>query len=289
MVGYTEEALEAVGRLDKWDQEQSSTYRELFALVFMIDSFKHLIRNSSVLIQADNRALYFICAKGKTTVMVIHALLVKLFWMCIEYSIAWDIAWLPRELNQHADSLSKFSDTDDWRLGRRAWERVVGAFGPFTCDRFAADGNRLLDCFCALHWCPGVWFVDCYSGHWGEGVSWWHPNPKEVPKVLAKVRADRARGALLLPLWPGAWWWLRLCPDGRHFGDLVRGWLELPRASDLFIRGPSGSFWSGESPRSRVLVVWLDGAERQPVRAGRLGFCALGGCHDCGITGCFMC
>ena len=287
VVGFPREVLEAVGRLDRWDREQSSTYRELFALFFMIDSFKELVKGSSILIQADNRALYFICSSGKTNVLVIHSLLVRLFWLCIEYRIAWDIVWLPRELNKHADELSKFLDNDDWRLGDWAWREVNKRFGPFDCDRFAAHGNNLLDCFCAMHWCPGVWFVDCYSGNWGRGFSWWHPNPREVPRVLAKVRSDRAKGALLLPLWPGAWWWLKVCPDGRHFGGLVRGWMELPLAGDLMVRGPSGNFWSGEIPRTRILVLWLDGSQNQQFSEGRLGFCALGGCEGCGITGCF--
>jgi hypothetical protein len=291
LVGFSEEVLEAVGRLDRWDQEQSSTYRELYALFFLIDSFKEIIKGSSVLIQADNRALFFICSTGRTRVLVIHALLVKLFWLCINYRIAWDIVWLPRELNQKADDLSKFVDQDDWSLSEGAWRKIVRIFRgfgcEFTCDRFAAESNRLLNCFCALHYCPGVWFVDCYSGSWNQGFSWWHPNPREVPRVLLKVRKDRARGALLLPLWSGAWWWLKLCPGGRHFGDLVRGWIELERSKGLFIRGPSNSFWSRESPRTRILVIWLDGSYSQGSEAGRLGFCALGGCLDCGLNGCF--
>jgi len=291
LVGFTEEALEAVGRLDRWDQEQSSTYRELFALFFMIDSFKDRLRGSSVLVQADNRALFFICSSGKTKSLVIHSLLVRLFWLCKEYSIEWDIVWLPRELNQWADDLSKFVDPDDWKLSERVWVEIVGIFRKFdrefSCDRFAADGANVLDCFCALHWCPGVWFVDCFSRSWSEGFSWWHPNPRDVPRVLAKVRNDRAGGALLVPLWPGSWWWGRLCPDGRHFGDLVRGWFELERSHDLFIKGPSRNFWSRESPRSRILVVWLDGLDLQEFRPGRLGFCSVGGCSDCEVNGCF--
>jgi hypothetical protein len=287
VVGFPTEVLEAVGKLDKWDQLQSSTYREMYALYFMIDSFKEVLRNSSVLIQADNKGLFYICSTGRTSALVIHALMVKLFWMCLEHSIAWDIVWLPRELNQHADDLSKFVDVDDWKLGDRGWDRVRSCFGPFTCDRFAASGNNLLDCFCALHWCPGVWYVDCYSGSWGEGFSWWNPNPKEVPKILSKVRKDRAQGALLLPVWPGAWWWSRLCPDGRHFGGLVRGWVELERTRDLFVMGPSKNFWSRERPRTPVVVVWLDGTVDSGQGVGRLGFCSLGGCSDCRLDYCF--
>jgi hypothetical protein len=106
--------------------------------------------------------------------------------------------------------------------------------------------------------------------------------------VLAKVRKEGARGALLLPLWPGCWWWMKLCPDGRHWGNLVRGWFELERSSNLFIKGPSRNFWSRERPRARVLVVWLDGSKDQGFEEGRLGFCALGGCPDCGVTNCFL-
>jgi hypothetical protein len=292
IVSFPRDVLEAVGRLDRWDQEQSSTYRELYALVFMIESFKNLIRDSSVLIQADNRALYYICSSGRTKVMVIHTLLVKLFWLCLDYKIGWDIVWLPRELNQHADDLSKFVDLDDWGLSRRSWNIVQDRFKGFncifTCDRFAAEDNRLLQCFCALYYSPGVWFVDCFSRSWGLGFSWWNPNPREVPRVLAKVRKDRARGGLLVPLWLGSWWWMKLCPDGRHFGDLVRGWFELERSTNLFIRGPSNCFWSREVPRTRILVLWLDGSEKQSFKVGRLGFCALGGCPDCLVRNCFL-
>lgn len=291
-VGFPREFLEAVGRLDQWDRVQSSTYRELFALYFMIDTFKEVVRGSSILIQADNRALFFICSSGKTSVLVIHALLVKLFWLCVEYSIAWDIVWLPRELNQWADDLSKFIDQDDWCLSPETWSLVVETFKKFdctfTCDRFASYVNRLLDSFCALHWCPGVWFVDCFSRSWESGFSWWHPNPKDIPRILDKVVKDRARGAVLVPLWSGAWWWLKLCPDGRHFDGLVRGWFELERSNGLFVKGPSNSFWSREIPRTRILVLWLDGRDLGVFREGRLGFCALGGCSDCSVKGCFI-
>jgi hypothetical protein len=288
IVGFPSTVLEAVGRLDAWDQEQSSTYRELYALYFMIDSFKEVVRGSSILIQADNKGVFYICSTGRSSVLVIHSLLVKLFWMCLDYGIAWDIVWLPRELNQRADDLSKFVDVDDWRIGDRVWDRVQSYFGPFTCDRFAANGNNLLDCFCALHWCPGVWFVDCFSGSWEQGFSWWNPNPKEVPRILLKVRKDRAQGALLLPVWAGAWWWTKLCPDGRHFGGLVRGWIELERSRDLFVKGASGCFWSKERPRTPVIVVWLDGTVDSGQDAGRLGFCAIGGCDDCRLDDCFI-
>ena len=79
-----------------------------------------------------------------------------------------------------------------------------------------------------------------------------------------------------------------MCPDGRHFGDLVRGWFELERSTNLFIRGPSNCFWSREVPRTRILVVWLDGSNRQIFKEGRLGFCALGGCPDCLVKNCFL-
>lgn len=272
----------AAARLSDLDQAQSSTHRELWAVWFMFSTFaESRLRDQWVRVQADNQALYFIASKGKASNLSTHQLLVDLFWLCQEYNIRWDVVWLPRELNQLADDLSKWVDRDDWCLNKHHWAVICARMGPFDCDRFASVDTALLPNYCALHWGPGCLYVDCFSRSWRNTISWWNPNPVDAGRVIVKALSESASGALLIPVWPSAPWWLKLCPDGRHFGAWITGWLELPAHGSLFTRGKGKGLWNAHPPRTRMVVVNLLGTRGR----GELpeSFCAEG------PEGCLMC
>jgi hypothetical protein len=245
-----------------------------------VKTFVKVLSGTWVRIQADNQALYWMALRGKASDLATHKLLVELFWLCAWNQIKWDLRWVPRELNQLSDQLSKGADKDDWVLNPHHWAVVSARLGPFDCDRFASESTALLPRFCSLFWSPHVWYVDCYSRSWADMKSWWHPNPKEVGKVLEKAIAEGAEGALLLPVWRGAVWWPRLCPDGRHFGPWVTGWLELPMSADLFLRGCGGGIFNNHPPRTRIVVISLGGLIRGEHPDA---FCALNGCGLCSV------
>ena len=130
-------------------------------------------------------------------------------------------------------------------------------FGPFDCDRFASDSTALLPRFNAMFWSADCWFVDCFARSWSGYSNWCHPNPRDAGRVLEKVRKERVKAALLVPEWCGAVWWRQLCPDGRHLGPWVIDWLVLPKY--CFNRGQGSGLWNTDWPRTRLLVVQLDG------------------------------
>ena len=273
--------LEGFALLPPWERCQSSTYRELWAVWFMFSTFAERLRGCVVRVQVDNQAVYYLAIKGKSSVTVLHELLVKVFWLCKAYGIKWEVVWVPREWNQVADDISKWYDPDDWCLNPHHWAVVCARFGPFDCDCFASSATALMPCYCAVNWCPGVWYVDCFTRSWSAGVRWWNPNPRDVGRVLLKVLRDGAVGSLLLPVWPAAWWWRRLCPDGKHFGAFVTDWLELPRQS-LFVIGEGDGLWNKKVPRTRMVVVRLDGRLGSFGLGARLGFCSSVSCALCG-------
>ena len=169
------------------------------------------------------------CSKGASRSWAIHNLLVRIFWVCYSFRIRYDIVWLPRELNQLSDDLSKADDVDDWTLKVQFWNLVCLRFGPFDCDRFASDSTALLPRFNAMFWSADCWFVDCFARSWSGYSNWCHPNPRDAGRVLETVRKERVKAALLVPEWCGAVWWRQLCPDGRHLGPWVIDWLVLPK------------------------------------------------------------
>jgi hypothetical protein len=92
--------------------------------------------------------------------------------MCAQRDIRWDILWLPRELNEWADKLSKDLDEDDWTIDSKLFALIQKCFGVFDCDMFASGETARLARFCAYYWCPNVWYVDCFSRSWSKGNLW---------------------------------------------------------------------------------------------------------------------
>ena len=56
-----------------------------------------------------------------------------------------------------------------------------------------------------------------------------------IGEVIDKLKRDRAHATVMVPFWSSAWWWLRMCPDGRHFGPLVQGFLKAHSRSGLVV------------------------------------------------------
>lgn len=279
-VRFTAEAEIAIRKLSYRDRDESSTYREMYGVLFMVKTFANRAANSSLLIQCDNQSVYWIIKKGSSNVLSIHALLVELFWLCHAYSIELDLAWIPRELNQWSDDLSKQTDSSDWTVSDWFWNDIQHSFGPFFCDRFASAENTLLPVFCSLVHCPEVYYVNAFARDWSDGKSWCHPPVDLIGEVIDKVKKDRAQATILVPFWPSAWWWLRICPDGRHFSPLVQSCLKAHSRSGLVLG-------EGDMPRSMragcpVWVIDLDGDRLNSAVDGPIaGSCSLNGCSSC--------
>ena len=167
-------------------------------------------------------------------------------------------------------------------VDRDEWSGIaVDSFGHFGCDRFVSATNRLLPEFCALVHSPGILFVEAFSGPWVGLKSWCHPAPRDVGAVIEKVVSEELTVALLLPSQTDSWWWLRVCPGGRHFPPIVKGKLYLVRTD--FVAGEGSVPYSFRS--GKAMVLDLDGSITESEVWPILGFCAVGGCCDCDWKG----
>ena len=96
LVSWPDPIVRAARCLEQHDRAESSTYRELWAILFMFESFGHIMQDSWVRVQADNASLYSVCSKSASRSWAIHNLLVRIFWVCYSFRIGYDIVWLPR-------------------------------------------------------------------------------------------------------------------------------------------------------------------------------------------------
>ena len=122
--------------------------------------------------------------------------------------------------------------------------------------------------------------MNALAREWSDGKSWCHPPIELIGQAIAQIRENRTQATLLVPFWPSAWWWLRLCPDGRNFGHWVFGYLRASSRTALVLG-------EGLMPRSMesgcdILVLDQNGQKHNGAQYGPIaGFCSLGGCDIC--------
>ena len=94
---------------------QSSTWRELEAIRFAIESFLPLIVNSELKLLTDSQSAVRVVECGSMKPHL-QELAIEIFNLCLHYSIKLDINWIPRSINDQADFVSRIIDADDWSL-----------------------------------------------------------------------------------------------------------------------------------------------------------------------------
>ena len=67
----------------------------------------------------------------------LQAIALRIFKLAIEYQVRLEPDWVPRELNEQADYLSRIIDCNDWYLHPNLFAELHMAWGPHTVDRFA--------------------------------------------------------------------------------------------------------------------------------------------------------
>ena len=99
-----------------WDSSEaskSSTWWELAAIDFAIESFSSVLESSHVKWYTDNQAAAKIVDVGSMK-PDLHKLAVKIFGACVRSKIKFEVQWIPRSENEKADFISHLDDVDDW-------------------------------------------------------------------------------------------------------------------------------------------------------------------------------
>ena len=109
-----------------WESEdigQSSTFRELKAIFYVLLSYVAQLKLKRVKIFTDNQAAARIVAIGSSK-SHLQALAMDIFNLCLANSIVLEAQWIPRSLNERADLLSRLIDKDDWSINPSVFRLV---------------------------------------------------------------------------------------------------------------------------------------------------------------------
>ena len=174
-----------------------------------------------------------------------------------------EFEWVPRSLNEYADSLSRVIDFDDWSVSAAFFDHVCSLFGPFTVDRFASPDSAKCARFYSKFWCPGAEGVDAFSVDWAGENNWLVPPVYLILRVIFHLEVCSARGVLVVPKWPSAVFWPIIFPVGGHRASVIQV-IEFTDPSFVFAPAPEGHYtiFCPFRFRSAVLAVYLDGSAR---------------------------
>ena len=152
----------AYGQWSLDESQQSSTWRELTAVWRVLQSLEKKLANLCIRWFSDNQNVVRILQVGSRQPHL-QAIALKIFALSINSHIHLQPEWVPRELNEQADYLSRIVDLDDWMLNPQVFEQLDALWGPYTVDRFASCDNTQLPRFNSRCWNPGSEAVDAFT------------------------------------------------------------------------------------------------------------------------------
>ncbi|XP_068713014.1 uncharacterized protein [Montipora foliosa] len=194
----------ASGMFTTDDLGQSSTFRELKAIYYVLLSFIEHLKRKRVKIFTDNQSATRIVSVGRSKVHL-QSVALSIFRFCFSHDIALEAQWIPRSLNDRADLLSRFVDKDDWRVNPSVFRLVDAKWGPHAIDRFASYYKAQLPRFNSKFASPGCSGVDALVQDWSGENNWVCPPVGLVVDAVQVLTA--CSGTLIIPEWPSAYFW----------------------------------------------------------------------------------
>ena len=236
----------------------SSTYREVFAILYALSALKNIHKGEAILWHTDNWAASKIVRKGSPKIEL-HEMAEKIFSLCKQYSIKLLVEWVPREFNKYADFLSKMVDHDDWQTTPAFFGYLENRWGPHTVDRFASSTNTKLKRFNSKFLCPNTEQVNAFAVSWSGENNYLAPPVTYVPKVLAHMSSCKAKGTIVVPYWPSAAFYPLVCKNSSKFEHFVKAWEVIPYRKGLVVQGENKKCFIGSAQfKSDLLVLRIE-------------------------------
>ena len=204
----------------------SSTNRELLAVKFILQSFSHILSNETVQWFTDNINVTRIIQSGSTK-QHLQKIAIEIYNICIINNIILYPAWVPREYNTIADSISKQHDSDNWSIDPETFSYIKSVYGHFTADRFSDDLNKKVEKFNSKVFCPNTAAVNAFSCNWENDFNWLCPPIYLIGKTIRHLKNCKGKGVLFVPMWKSSYFWPMLTCDGVSFNSFIKHFLLL--------------------------------------------------------------
>ena len=249
------------------ESSRSSTFRELKAVTLSLDAFIEELKFRTVSWFKDNQNLVSIVNKG-SKVPELNSIALEIFQKCMLNGITIDVNWISRDFNSVADEISKIRDYDDYTIN----DDIFAFWDPIQSTVLRVTIIRSYLYLIRSFFQPGTSGVNAFSQDWAFANNWLCPPTYLTVRVVNHLKACRAAGTLIVPLWRSARFWPLICDDGVHFSNFVNDWYVLPHIPNLFIKGKAKNCIFGNG-QLKFIMLALRIHFSVPLRSAVRGFC----------------
>ena len=218
------------------DLGQSSTFRELEAIYYVLLSCAERLKRRRVKVFTDNQgAARIVSVRGSK--VRLQSVAMSIFDFCLANGISLEALWIPRSQNEKADLLCRFVDKDDWRINPSVFRLLDAKWAPHTVDRLATYYNAQLLRFNSKFASPGCSGVDALAQDWSAENNWLCPPVHLIIDSVRNLKSCPGRWTLIIPEWPSASFWPFLRERSSQFKSFVVDVFVLPAINDLLLEG----------------------------------------------------
>jgi len=242
--------------LDFAERAVDSNERELIAAAHLISSCIPYLRNSVLTLHMDNLNAVKICKKGSPKPRL-QKYAKFIFDICESNNIVLQPVWIPRDLNNMADFLSKEIDFDDYQVSNEFFQEVCRDMGLSPeVDLFADERNTKAPKFFSLSYCQGTLGVNAFYYDWSlRGLNWIFVPPRLILRAINHLELCKAAAFILVPQWKTSYFYpflQKLRTTSAYKKHLVYS------GKNIFILGADTSSYFGPSYNGNVEVWYLD-------------------------------
>ena len=240
------------------ESTNSSTWRELFAIHFSIQSIAPLIQHRMVEWHTDSFAATQIFKKGSNK-PDLQLLSEQIFDLCHRFHIKPAIKWIPRSFLTEVDAMSRQIDYDDWETTSLLFSLLQMKWGPFTVDCFADNQNAKTTKFYSKYLCPSSSGVNAFLHSWAHENNYLVPPVYLVGRTIKHLRYYEGRGVLVVPYWVSAAFWVYLRNDSHNFCSFVKDYIVLENPRPYIRQGYNPNCFIGSTKfHSKLLALYLN-------------------------------
>ncbi len=210
-----------------WSEEELAlhiTSKEMLAVLYGVQSFKHNLRGSVVRLLSDNTATVGVSKLFTSKSPDMMAVARRLFWLLDVHRIKLQPQYQPG-VDNIADGPSRFVDYSDWSVTHSYFAQMMSQFGPCTIDRFASYTSAKCKVYNSKFADPETSGIDAFAQvDWPMHVNYCNPPWELLPRLVDFVEQFSSMHAVVVaPLWPKAMWFAKLMSLSNDYYVIPRG------------------------------------------------------------------
>lgn len=183
-------------------------YLEILAAFLALKCFAKALHNCQILLRIDNTtAISYINRMGGVQYPHLTQISRSLWQWCEQRQIFVYASYIASRDNTTADAESRKNHPDiEFSLSTQAFNRIIEKFGQPDIDLFASRLNTKCIKFISYQRDPDACGINAFTVNWSTFYFYAFPPFSIILKVLRKVIEEKARGIIIVPLWPTQPW-----------------------------------------------------------------------------------